>query len=75
MELRVPKFGMSTVEVEVTQVFVTPGQALAVGDPVVEVETDKVTMVVEAEHAGTVREVRAVAGEVLEIGDVLCTIE
>ena len=75
MEIRVPKFGMSTVEVEVVQVFVTPGQVLAIGDPVVEVETDKVTATVEAEIAGTVTSVVAQVGGTYEVGDPLCHVE
>jgi pyruvate/2-oxoglutarate dehydrogenase complex dihydrolipoamide acyltransferase (E2) component len=75
MEIRVPKFGMSTVEVEILEVFVVPGQAVAIGDPVVEVETDKVTAVVEAEVAGTVTEVVAEVGGTFEVGDVLCHLE
>lgn len=75
MEIRVPKFGMSTVEVEVTQVFVTPGQILAIGDPVVEVETDKTIATIEAETGGTITQVIAEEGETYEVGDILCHVE
>jgi pyruvate/2-oxoglutarate dehydrogenase complex dihydrolipoamide acyltransferase (E2) component len=75
MEIHVPKFGMSTVEVEVLEVFVAVGQTVAVGDPIVELETDKVTSTVESEVAGTVTEVLAEVGATLEVGDVLCRLD
>jgi pyruvate/2-oxoglutarate dehydrogenase complex dihydrolipoamide acyltransferase (E2) component len=47
-EIRFPKFGMSTVEVEVVEVHVAIGARLEVGSPVVDVETDKLLTTVES---------------------------
>ena len=46
-EIRFPKFGMSTVEVEVVDVHVVLGGRVDVGSPVVDVETDKLLTTVE----------------------------
>lgn len=74
-EVRFPKFGMSTVEVEVSEVFVKVGDRIAVGEPIVEVETDKVTVSLDSEHAGVVTELRVVQGGEYEVGDVVCVID
>jgi 2-oxoglutarate dehydrogenase E2 component (dihydrolipoamide succinyltransferase) len=74
-EVRFPKFGMSTVEVEVATIFVKVGDRVAVGDPLVEVETDKVTVSLDAEVAGVVTELRVEEGGEYEVGDVVCLID
>lgn len=73
-EIRIPKYGMSTIEVDITDLFITVGQTLAVGDAVAEVDTEKVTTTLEADAAGVVTEVCVVAGETYEVGDVVCTL-
>lgn len=73
-EIRIPKYGMSTIEVDITDLFITVGQTLAVGDAVAEVDTEKVTMTLEADAAGVVTEVRVVTGETYEVGDIVCTL-
>lgn len=74
-EVRFPKFGMSTVEVEVSQVFVSVGDRVAIGDPLVEVETDKVTVNMEAEVGGVIVELKVRAGSEYEVGDLVCLID
>jgi pyruvate/2-oxoglutarate dehydrogenase complex dihydrolipoamide acyltransferase (E2) component len=71
-EIRIPKYGMSTVEVDVLELFVSIGQTVAVGDPIAEVDTEKVNMVLESDGAGVVSEVRMEAGQTYEVGDVVC---
>jgi pyruvate dehydrogenase E2 component (dihydrolipoamide acetyltransferase) len=74
-EIRFPKFGMSTVEVEVVEVHVAIGARLEVGSPVVDVETDKLLTTVESEISGIVTEIRVVIGGEYEVGDVVCLVE
>jgi len=71
-EIRIPKYGMSTVEVDVTDLYITVGQMLAVGDAIAEVDTEKVTSTLEADTAGVVKEIRVVAGETYTVGDIVC---
>jgi pyruvate/2-oxoglutarate dehydrogenase complex dihydrolipoamide acyltransferase (E2) component len=74
-EIRFPKFGMSTVEVEVVEVHVALGERVDVGSPVVDVETDKLLTTVESEISGIVTEIRVEIGGEYEVGDVVCLVE
>jgi pyruvate/2-oxoglutarate dehydrogenase complex dihydrolipoamide acyltransferase (E2) component len=69
-----PKMGMQTVEVDVVKVCVQVGDRVAAGDPLFEVESEKVTMAVEAEGAGVVTELFAAEGDVVAPGDLLARI-
>ncbi|HET7339863.1 MAG TPA: biotin/lipoyl-containing protein, partial [Methylomirabilota bacterium] len=51
-----------------------PGDRVAKGEPIVEVETDKVTVEVEAPAAGILREVSAQAGDVIAVGKTIALI-
>ena len=75
IEIPIPKMGMSTVEVDVIEVMIEPGIRVEVGDPIVEVESEKVTVLIESEHAGTVLEVLLQEGETYEVGDIICRLE
>ena len=74
-EIRFPKFGMSTVEVEVVDVHVVLGERVDVGSPVVDVETDKLLTTVESEISGIVTEIRVEIGGEYEVGDVVCLVD
>jgi pyruvate/2-oxoglutarate dehydrogenase complex dihydrolipoamide acyltransferase (E2) component len=73
-EVRIPKMGMSTLEVDVLHVLVTPGQRVVAGDVLVEVESEKANYEIEAEVGGTVAEVLVKEGDVMEVGDVIARI-
>jgi 2-oxoglutarate dehydrogenase E2 component (dihydrolipoamide succinyltransferase) len=73
-DVQIPKMGMSTVEVEIAGVLVAPGDVVAVGDPLLEVEGDKATFTIEAEVAGTVAEVLVGEGDERVVGDVVLRI-
>lgn len=75
IDVHIPKMGMSTVEVDIVTVMVQPGARVAVGDSLIEVETEKVSSIIESEHAGTVGEVLVAEGETYEVGHVFCRIE
>src|ERR671924_502645 len=51
-EIRVPALGESVTEATIGRWFKQPGEAVAVDEPVVELETDKVTIEVPAPAAG-----------------------
>jgi pyruvate/2-oxoglutarate dehydrogenase complex dihydrolipoamide acyltransferase (E2) component len=72
--IRIPKFGMSTVEVDIMELHIAVGQTLAVGDPVAEIETDKVTTTLAADAGGVVAQVLAEAGQTMQVGDVICVL-
>jgi len=70
-EIRIPKVGMSAVDVEVIEIFVKPGDRIAIGDAIMEVGADKVDIGIESEIAGIVDEVRVSVGDVADVGQVV----
>ncbi len=75
IDVQIPKMGMSTVEVDIVHVHVSPGQVVAGSEIVVEIESEKANYEVEAGTAGTVREVLVKQGDVVNVGDVVVRIE
>lgn len=74
MEVRVPKVGMSTVEVEIDEVLVAPGQRVQPDSVIASVAADKVDFQVEAGVTGVVEEVLVSGGAVAEVGTVIARI-
>jgi pyruvate/2-oxoglutarate dehydrogenase complex dihydrolipoamide acyltransferase (E2) component len=74
IEVRVPKVGMSTVEVEIDQVLVIPGQRVEPASVIAAVAADKVDFEVEAGVAGVIDEVLVGEGSVAEVGEVIARI-
>lgn len=74
IEVRIPKVGMSTVEVEIDQVLVAPGQRVQPGSVIACVAADKVDFEVEAGVAGVIDEVLLSDGAVAEVGMVIARI-
>ncbi|MHA1113164.1 MAG: 2-oxoglutarate dehydrogenase complex dihydrolipoyllysine-residue succinyltransferase [Alphaproteobacteria bacterium] len=74
-EIRVPTLGESITEATVVKWFKAPGDAVAQDEPLLELETDKVTLEVNAPAAGTLTEIRVPEGTDVEVGNVLGTIE
>ena len=68
MEFRLPALGEGIESAVVTQVLVKPGDAVAAGQNVVAVETDKSTVEVPVESDGTVEAVLVKPGDKLAIG-------
>jgi 2-oxoglutarate dehydrogenase E2 component (dihydrolipoamide succinyltransferase) len=73
-EIRVPTLGESITEATVARWLKQPGEAVERDEPVVELETDKVTLEVPAPAAGRLGEVIAVEGANVPVGAVLGTI-
>ncbi len=71
----VPELGESVVEATVGEWMVSVGDAVSVGDVLVELQTDKVDLEVTADVAGVLTKIERVADEDVEIGDVLGIIE
>jgi 2-oxoglutarate dehydrogenase E2 component (dihydrolipoamide succinyltransferase) len=70
-EIRVPTLGESVTEATIGKWFKKPGDAVAVDEPLVELETDKVTIEVPAPAAGVLGEISAKDGETVAVGAVL----
>jgi 2-oxoglutarate dehydrogenase E2 component (dihydrolipoamide succinyltransferase) len=70
-EIRVPTLGESVTEATIGRWFKKAGDAVAVDEPLVELETDKVTIEVPAPSAGTLGEITARDGETVAVGALL----
>lgn len=67
--------GTSTVEVDVTNVMIKPGQRVSVGEALVALESEKVSVELEAEWAGTVVDVLVAPGNTYRVGDIVCRLD
>ncbi|RZA26771.1 MAG: dihydrolipoamide succinyltransferase, partial [Lysobacteraceae bacterium] len=68
VEIRVPTLGESVTEATIGQWFKKVGDAVAADEPVVELETDKVTIEVPAPSAGTLESIAANPGDTVNVG-------
>ncbi|RWB71916.1 MAG: 2-oxoglutarate dehydrogenase complex dihydrolipoyllysine-residue succinyltransferase [Mesorhizobium sp.] len=73
-EIRVPTLGESVTEATVGKWFKKVGDAIAADEPLVELETDKVTVEVPAAGAGTLAEITVKEGETVNVGALLGSI-
>ncbi|MBL1147233.1 MAG: 2-oxoglutarate dehydrogenase complex dihydrolipoyllysine-residue succinyltransferase [Pseudomonadota bacterium] len=70
-EIIVPTLGESVTEATVAQWLKQVGDHVEVDDPLVELETDKVTLEVNASAAGVIKEIKVKEGENVAVGTVL----
>jgi 2-oxoglutarate dehydrogenase E2 component (dihydrolipoamide succinyltransferase) len=70
-EIRVPTLGESVTEATIGKWFKQPGDPVAVDEPLVELETDKVTIEVPAPAAGVLGDIAAKDGETVAVGALL----
>ena len=70
-EIRVPALGESVTEATIGKWFKKPGEVVAVDEPLVELETDKVTIEVPAPAAGVLADIAAKDGDTVAVGTVL----
>ncbi|MCH8917680.1 MAG: 2-oxoglutarate dehydrogenase complex dihydrolipoyllysine-residue succinyltransferase [Proteobacteria bacterium] len=75
IEIIVPALGESVTEATVTKWFKAAGDAVELDEPLVELETDKVAVEVNAQAAGVLAEIAAEAGTDVEVGGLLGSIE
>jgi 2-oxoglutarate dehydrogenase E2 component (dihydrolipoamide succinyltransferase) len=75
IEIKVPALGESVTEATVGQWFKKPGEAVKVDEPLVELETDKVTVEVPSPVAGVLSDIMVQQGSTVGIGSVLGSIK
>ncbi|WP_404401116.1 2-oxoglutarate dehydrogenase complex dihydrolipoyllysine-residue succinyltransferase [Pelagibacterium halotolerans] len=73
-EVRVPTLGESVTEATIGQWFKKVGDTVAADEPIVELETDKVTIEVPAPVAGTLEAVNVNEGDTVEVGALIAAI-
>ncbi len=75
VEIKVPTLGESVTTATVSRWLKQPGEAVAADEPVVELETDKVSVEVNAPQAGALGAHAVAEGDEIEVGAMLSTIE
>src|SRR5450631_1535801 len=70
-EIRVPTLGESITEATVGKWFKKPGDSIKLDEPLVELETDKVTLEVNAPASGQLAEINVATGETVAVGALL----
>ena len=75
VDIKVPALGESVTEAEVAKWFKAVGEAVGADEPLVELETDKVTLEVNAPAAGALAEILAAEGAEVAVGAVLGRID
>ena len=73
--IKVPPLGESIVEATVSRWLKQEGEAVASGDTLVELETDKITVEVPALNAGVLTRRAVNEGDVVKVGDVLADVD
>ncbi|MGH6923983.1 MAG: 2-oxoglutarate dehydrogenase complex dihydrolipoyllysine-residue succinyltransferase [Propylenella sp.] len=74
LEIKVPTLGESVTEATVGQWFKHEGDAIVRDEPLVELETDKVTIEVPAPASGKLEKIAVKDGETVEVGALLATL-
>jgi 2-oxoglutarate dehydrogenase E2 component (dihydrolipoamide succinyltransferase) len=74
VEIHVPELGESVADATVGRWLKQEGEAVRSGDPLVELETDKINFEVEAEQDGVLESIAKGEGESVNVGEVIGTI-
>ena len=74
VEVTMPKFGLTMQEGTIQRYFKTPGESVRAGEPLYEVETEKVLYEVEAPASGTLAAALFPEGATVECGVVIAVI-
>ncbi|HYE88037.1 MAG TPA: 2-oxoglutarate dehydrogenase complex dihydrolipoyllysine-residue succinyltransferase [Vicinamibacterales bacterium] len=71
----VPELGESVVEARVAKWLKQPGDAVTAGEPLVELETEKIDLEVSADRAGVLANIKHREGADVKVGEVLAVLE
>ena len=75
ISIKVPPLGESIVEATVGRWLKNPGDAVSQGDPLVELETDKINVEVPAPQSGTLSKVVKESGAVVKVDEVIAELD
>src|SRR5262245_2385229 len=71
----VPQLGESVVEARVARWLKKEGDRVETGEPVVELETEKIDLEVGADHGGVITSIKRQEGEDVKVGELLATVD
>ncbi len=75
VEVKLPELGENIEAADITKVLVSVGDKVEIDQSILEIETDKATVEVPSEVAGTVKEVKVKDGDNAKVGQVVLIIE
>lgn len=75
VDLRLPDLGEGIESADVLSVLVSVGQAVDAGDSVIEIESEKATLEVPTDAAGTVTGIHVKSGDTIEVGQPVLTLD
>jgi len=74
-EIKVPTLGESVTEATIGELLKSVGDSVAVDEPIVSLETDKVAVEAPSPVAGVIKEFKVAVGDTVEVGAVLAIVE
>jgi pyruvate/2-oxoglutarate dehydrogenase complex dihydrolipoamide acyltransferase (E2) component len=75
VRVKLPKIGMTMEEATIVRFCRQPGEAFRKGDPLYEIETEKISQQVEATGDGVMVEHAVPEGSDVRVGDTVCVVE
>lgn len=75
IEFKLPELGENIEQGDLVRVMVKPGDNVAEGQPVIELETDKAVIEVPSSVQGKVKDISVKAGQKLKVGQTIFTVE
>jgi 2-oxoglutarate dehydrogenase E2 component (dihydrolipoamide succinyltransferase) len=75
LEIKVPSPGESISEVTISQLLVKEGDYVELDQPIIEVESEKATLEINAEKAGILEKFMVAEGDTVNVGDVVASID
>ena len=73
--VKLPRIGMQMEEATIVRFCVPPGTAFRAGDPLYEIETEKVSNEIEATADGVMVEYCVAEGDIVDVGAPVCIVE
>lgn len=75
IEIKVPELGESVSQATIAALYKKSGEAVSADELIVELETDKVTLEVNAPASGAITELKVSEGDEVEVGDLIALME
>ena len=75
VEIKVPTLGESITEATVAKWLKKEGESFQIDEPLVEIETDKITLEVSAPSSGVLEKIQVVEGKDVKVGGILFLLE
>jgi pyruvate/2-oxoglutarate dehydrogenase complex dihydrolipoamide acyltransferase (E2) component len=73
--LKLSRVGMNMEEATIIKWYKRPGESFKAGEPLYEIETEKVNQEIAATSDGTMIEVYAREGEIVKVGSQVCAVD